>query len=176
MLPSVAGTGPPHPAIRCDTPAMRRVFRHKHLNPDWVRRGFICGLMDRQPHIVLPERARLRVGGNKAPKIAKRARIVLIGSDGHGGMAILRKTGVSKPAVWRSGRRFSSRPASRASSGAAASHRARSRSALRSTAKSSRRLGRSARPAISASVAASSPAVCNFPRRVRARYPLRSVR
>src|ERR1700731_601103 len=62
--------------------------------------------MDRQPQIVLQRKGRaelerLLADGNTAQKIAKRARIVLMSSDGHGVMAIMREAGVSKTTVWR---------------------------------------------------------------------------
>jgi transposase len=50
------------------------------------------------------DRARLRSivwDGNSAQKIVKRARIVLMTSEGHGTMAIMRTVGVAKPTVWR---------------------------------------------------------------------------
>src|SRR5664279_6102524 len=62
--------------------------------------------MDRPPQIVLQRKSRTELGrlladGNTAQKIAKRARIVLMSADGHGGMAIMREVGVSKTTVWR---------------------------------------------------------------------------
>src|SRR5919112_1513879 len=55
------------------------------------------------------DRARLEAiagGGNTAQKHAWRARIVLATADGLGTLAIVRRTGKSKPCVWRWQERF----------------------------------------------------------------------
>jgi hypothetical protein len=77
------------PAVRCDTPRTRRVLRHKHLNQATAHRA---------PTPSTPGKRASARRWEPARKIAKRARIVLIGADGHGGaIASLPQGGVLKP-------------------------------------------------------------------------------
>jgi transposase len=81
------------------------VFCHKHLIPKWPRISQTTDMRDDLCIYVSPaNRAQLdRLVGdrNTSRKVVWRAKIVLAAAEGLGTMAIMRRTGMSKPTVWR---------------------------------------------------------------------------